>query len=92
VTKPLTFEGNRLVLNIDTDATGYAQVGFQDESGNPIEGFTVDDCVYINGDFVDKEVEWLRKGFDVSELEGRTVRLVFRMRGSKLYAMQFVRR
>jgi hypothetical protein len=92
VTKPLTFEGNRLVLNIDTDATGYAQVGFQDESGNPIEGFMVDDCVYINGDFVDKEVEWLRKGFDVSELEGRTVRLVFRMRGSKLYAMQFVRR
>lgn len=92
VTKPLTFEGNRLVLNIDTDATGYAQVGFQDESGNPIEGFMVDDCVYINGDFVDEEVEWLRKGFDVSDLEGRTVRLVFRMRGSKLYAMQFVRR
>ncbi|MGH7551142.1 MAG: LamG domain-containing protein [Gemmatimonadota bacterium] len=92
VTKPLSFEGNRLVLNIDTDAAGYAQVGFQGEGGNPIEGFSVDDCVYINGDFIEKEVEWLGKGFDVSELEGRTVRLVFRMRGSKLYAMQFVRR
>lgn len=92
VTKPFTFEGNRLVLNIDTNATGYAQVGFQDESGNPIEGFSLDDCIYINGDFIEKEVEWLTRGFDVSELEGRSVRLVFRMRGSKLYAMQFVRR
>ncbi len=92
VTKPLIFEGNRLLLNIDTNATGYAQVGFQDASGNPVPGFSVDDCVYINGDFIEKEVEWLEKGFDVSELEGRTVRVVFRMRGSKLYAMEFARR
>lgn len=92
VTKPLVFEGNRLVLNIDTDATGYAQVGILDENGRPIEGFSLDDCVYINGDFIEKEVEWLRKGTDVSALEGRTVQLVFRMRGSKLFAMQFVRR
>jgi hypothetical protein len=27
VTKPLVFKGNRLLLNIDTDAAGYAQVG-----------------------------------------------------------------
>lgn len=92
VTKPFTFEGNRLVLNIDTDATGYAQVGILDENSRPIPGFDVDSCVYINGDFIQKEVEWLEKGTDLSGLEGRTVQLVFRMRGSKLYAMQFVRR
>ena len=33
VTRPLTFEGNRLVLNIDTGATGYAQIGILDEDG-----------------------------------------------------------
>jgi len=92
ITKPLVFEGNRLRLNIDTDAAGYAQVGFLDEHGEPIEGFSVDNCIYINGDFIRTEVEWMGKGKDVSELEGKTVRLVFRMRGSKLYAMQFVRR
>ncbi len=90
VTKPFTFTGNRLTLNIDTDATGYAQVGFLDENGEPVDGFAVDDCVYINGDFVRTEAEWLSKGKDIRDLAGRTVQLVFRMRGSKLYAMQFV--
>lgn len=89
VTKPLVFDGNRLQLNIDTDAVGYAQVGFLNESGEPVEGFGVEDCVYINGDFVAGDVEWL-SGKDVSALAGRTVQIVFRMRGSKLYAMQFV--
>lgn len=88
VTKPLVFAGDTLELNIDTDALGYAQVGFLDEQGRPIEGFSVDDCIYINGDFIATDVEWLG-GKDVSALAGRTVQLVFRMRGSKLYAMQF---
>jgi len=91
-TRPLTFAGNRLVLNIDTDATGYTQVGFMDENGNTIEGFELEKCIYINGDFIEAEVEWLGTGMDVAKLSGKTVRLVFRMRGSKLYAMQFVQK
>ncbi|MYG29347.1 MAG: LamG domain-containing protein [Holophagales bacterium] len=90
VTRPLTFEGDRLQLNVDTDAVGYLQVGFLDEQGQPIEDYTVDDCVYVNGDFIAKEVDWLTTGADVSPLAGRTVQVVFRMRGAKLYAMQFV--
>ncbi len=116
VTRPLIFKGNRLVLNIDTDAAGYAQVGFLDEKGQPIKGFSVDDCVYINGDFIEAEVEWIKnqdvlpdiRGMserelffaakqlklskDLSALEGKIVHVVFRMRGAKLYSMQFVRR
>jgi hypothetical protein len=88
-TKPFTFEGGRLRLNIDTDAAGYAQVGFLDEKGLPIKGFSVDDCIYLNGDFIDTEVEWLGTGSDVSSLQGKTVQLIFRMRGSKLYSMRF---
>ena len=90
-TRRLTFQGNRLTLNIDTGATGYAQVGFLDNEGNPIPGYSVDDCIYVNGDFLDTPVEWLKHGSDMSPLEGRTVQMVFRMRGSKLFAMQFVR-
>ncbi len=89
--KPLRFEGNRLKLNLDTGAVGYAQVGFVDERGNPMPGYSVDDCVYLNGDFLDTPVEWAGKGSDVSALAGRVVQLVFRMRGTKLYALQFVR-
>ena len=91
VTKPLTFKGNRLLLNIDTDAAGYTQVGFLDENGDPVEGFDVEDCIYINGDFMDTEVEWIDKGKDLSELEGKPVQLVFRMRGSRLYSMRFTK-
>jgi len=114
ITKPFIFKGNRLILNIDTDAAGYAQVGFLNEQGKPIAGFTVDDCVYINGDFIAAEVEWiknsdaitiprgksiedvlpevkkLKMSKDVSALQEKTVQLVFRMRGAKLYSMQFV--
>ncbi len=92
VTRPFVFEGNRLALNIDTGAIGFAQVGLLDQGGKPIPGFGVDDCVYINGDFIDTEVEWLGKGSDVSALAGRPVQLVFQMRGTKLYSMQFVAR
>ena len=113
VSKPLVFKGNRLLLNIDTDAAGYAQVGFLDEKGKPIAGFGVDDCIYINGDFIDTEIEWFPnwqdfkdfegKNFeeiediskevnlskDLSSIAGKTVQVVFRLRGCKLYAMQF---
>jgi hypothetical protein len=88
-TRPLVFEGNRLVLNIDTDATGYTQVGLIGTDGKPIEGYGVDDCIYINGDFIETEVEWLKTGKDLAPLAGKPVQLVFRMRGSKLYSMQF---
>jgi hypothetical protein len=90
VTRPFTFTGRHLVLNIDTSAMGYAQVGLEDEHGQPIPGFGVEDCVFINGNFTAHPVEWLGRGTDVSVLSGRPVRLVVRMRGSALYAMQFV--
>lgn len=88
-TRPLKFQGNQLKLNLDTGAVGYAQVGFLDESGQPIPGFSVDECVYINGDFIGTPVEWMKRGTDVSVLQGRTVQIVVRLRGTKLYAMQF---
>jgi len=114
ITKPFVFIGNRLQINIDTDAAGYAQIGFLDENENPIDGFEVDNCIYVNGDFTNYEVEWIKNkndlptsesseeiewdklaegveiSADVSKLEGKAVRLIFRMRGSKLYAFQFV--
>jgi len=89
VTRPFTFDGDRLVLNINTGGMGYAQIGFEDEAGRPIPGFGVDDCVFINGNFVGHTAEWLGRGTDVTSLAGRTVRMVIRMRGASLYGLQF---
>lgn len=90
VTRPFTFTGRRLELNINTGAMGYAQVGLEDEQGRPIPGFGPDECVFINGNYVAHPVEWLGRGTDVSALAGRTLRLVIRMRGAALHALQFV--
>jgi hypothetical protein len=86
------FERRPEMLNIDTGATGFAQVGILDENGEPIEGVGVDDCVYINGDFIETEVEWLKKGTDLSALAGKPVKVMIRSRGTKLYSLQFVDR
>ena len=91
------------------------QVGFLDENGEAIPGYGLEECIYINGDFIKTPVEWLqnaeelagieihdkedyimystkaRTSMDVSSLAGQTVQLVFRMRGSKLYAMEFIK-
>ena len=90
VTRPFVFAGSRLELNINTGGLGYAQVGFEDEVGRPVPGFSVDECVFINGDFVQHTVEWLGRGKDLSELAGRPLRLIVKMRGSSLYALQFL--
>jgi len=90
VTRLLTFEGKRLELNINTGAMGYAQVGLEDAQGRPIPGFGLDDCVYINGNFVAHPVEWLGRGTDLSAMAGRPLRLIIKMRGASLHALQFV--
>jgi len=59
-------------------------------SGRPIPGFVLDDSVYIGGDFTVIEAEWLEGGKDLSRLAGRPDRLAFKVRGARLYAIQFV--
>ncbi len=89
VTRPIRVEGSKLVLNINTDAHGYAIVSLLDANNNPIPGFSNEEAVFINGNHIDIEAAWLEKGSDLSELKGRVVKVKFEMRGSKLYSLQF---
>ena len=91
VTKPITFEGNRLELNLSTSAAGGVFVELQDASGKPILGFTLKDCRELNTDDLAREVAW-KNGSDVSSLSGKPVRLRFRLKDADLYAFQFVKR
>lgn len=87
-TPPLTFDGARLRLNIDTGAMGTAFVEFRDEHGEPIPGFTLKDCEEIGGNFIDQAV-YFRGNPDVSSLAGRPVQLYFELKRAKFYAFQF---
>ena len=88
VTPPLVFEGHRLELNVNVATMGDARVEIQDADGNPIPGFTRDDCNRILMNDVAYTVGWGDTS-DVSALAGKPVRLRFEMRSAKLYAFQF---
>jgi hypothetical protein len=87
-TPPITFQGRRLRLNIDTGSAGTAFVELQDADGRPIPGFTLADCEEIGGNFIDQQVVW-KGNADVSGLAGKPVRLHVKAKRAKLYAFQF---
>ncbi|MHB0939376.1 MAG: glycoside hydrolase family protein [Armatimonadota bacterium] len=80
--------GNRLELNIDTEATGTAVVELLDEQGNVLPGYGRADCDVIGGNDLARAVTWKGKP-DLPALD-RPLRLRFIMRSTKLYAFQFV--
>ena len=64
-TKPIRFAGKKLTLNYASSARGGIRVGLLDKDGNPIEGYSLEDCPWIYGDSIDRVVEWKRgKGVD----------------------------
>ncbi len=87
-TPPLTFEGDRLELNVDTSAGGWAQVEIRSGSGRPLSGFTQDACDVVRSNATQRIVTW-NGSSDCSDLAGKPVRLRFTMRATKLYAFQF---
>ncbi|MEA3403664.1 MAG: hypothetical protein U9R79_20640, partial [Armatimonadota bacterium] len=89
VTKPLVFDGERLVLNFSTSAAGDIRVGLQDPSGQPIEGFALEDCDEVFGDEIERAVTWRGGESDVSALAGQPVRLRFVLRDADLYSLRF---
>ena len=88
LTPPLTFDGDRLELNIDMAAMGEARVELRDREGRPIDGFGAADCDRLTCNDVAARVRW-RGSEDLGALRGRPVRLHVRMRSAKLYAFQF---
>lgn len=88
ITKPLLFEGGELTMNYSTAAAGDIRVEIQDENGQAIEGFTLEDCPPIFGDELDGPVRW-KSGADLSELSAVPVRLRFLLRDADLFAIRF---
>lgn len=88
VTKPLTFEGNRLSLNFATSAAGGIRVEIQDAQGAPIPGYTLADADEVIGNEIDRSVCWRGKD-DVSPLAGKPIHLRFVMKDADLYSLKF---
>ena len=90
---PMSLNGKRLELNVDTSARGRVKVELLDIHGRPIHGYRLDgyslqDCDPVIANATNREVTWNGNG-DVSPLAGKPIRMHVRMRNAKLYAFQF---
>lgn len=88
LTRPLRFEGNRLVLNFSTSIAGSIRVEIQGADGKSVEGFALADCHETFGDSLERAVSW-KGGADVSRLAGKPVRLRFVMRDADVFSLRF---
>ena len=88
LTRPLTFEGHRLEINVDTGAGGSLRVELLDASGTPIPGYARADAQPVWGNSVCMPVHWAAQK-DLHLLSGKPVRLRFILRDCRLYAFQF---
>jgi hypothetical protein len=87
-TRPLTFTGDRLMLNFSTSAAGTIKVELQDPAGRPIPGFTLSECDDVFGDALDRAVTW-KESSHVGSLAGKPVRLRVSLRDADLFALRF---
>jgi len=86
-TRPLCFEGNRLVVNVRAPQ-GELKAELVDDSGRPVSGFALADCVPVGGDGVELPVRW-KGGRDLKELAGKPVRVRFQLTDASLYSFRF---
>jgi hypothetical protein len=88
ITKPVLFMGQHLMMNFSSSAAGDIRVELQDEAGNPMPGYALDDCFPVFGDSLERMLVW-KNGRDLSPLEGKPVRLRFVLKDADLYSFQF---
>ncbi len=88
VTKPLRFKGSRLEINYASSAAGGIRIELQDAKGQPIPGFTLDECPEIIGDQIERTVAW-KGGSDLSSLSGKAVRMRVVLKDADLYSIRF---
>jgi len=85
ITKPVTFTGDHLHLNVRSQ--GISRAELQDAKGTPLPGFTLNDCQPIQGDSIDHVVTW--SGGSLKPLNGQPVRLRVELDQADLFALQF---
>jgi hypothetical protein len=88
VTRPVVFSGDRLSLNFSSSAAGGLRVELQTAEGDPLAGFTLDECDELFGDTLDRTVSWNGRS-DLSALAGTPLRLRFALRDADLFGFQF---
>ncbi len=94
ITKPIIFTGTSMVMNYSTAANGSIRIEVQDEKGQPIPGFLLEESPVIFGDKIAGVVPWkhpqgMTDRSPFSRLAGKPVRFRIVMRDADIYSVQF---
>lgn len=85
LTRKMTADGKKhLFVNVDAPA-GSIAAEIIDSSGNPVKGYTIDDCIPVTGDTTSAMIKW-KSGSDLSFLNGKEYQIRFKTTDSKFYA------
>lgn len=87
VTKPLSFTGDRLQLNVDA-SLGNVRVEIQDADGRALPGFKLGDCIPNSEDNTELVVHW-RSGTSLEKITEQPIRLKIQLDNARLFAIQF---
>ena len=88
ITKPFIFKGTELEINFATSAAGGFLVEIENADGQPVSGYSQDECPEFIGDEIEHVVQW-KNGSDVGQLAGKPIRLRFVMKDADLYSFRF---
>lgn len=84
VTTPITFDGNRLLINYKANG-GTVRAQLTDLEGNVLEGFSYDDCIALTGDSIEQEICF---SGDLSKIN-QPVKVCFELTNAELYSYRF---
>ena len=88
VTKPLVFNGNKLLVNYSTSAAGSLRVEIQEPNGTPIPEFCLEKSELAVGDAIGAYLSW-QGNPDLAAWAGKPIRLRFVMLECDLYSFKF---
>lgn len=88
VTKPIVFQGSRLVLNYATSGAGSIRVEVQNARGEPLSLWRAEAGEELYGDELARPYRWLTAQ-DLAPCAGKPVRLRFVMQDADLYSIRF---
>ncbi len=86
--KLFTFTGRNMVVNYESTQNGSIRFGFRDSTGNPVQNFSLNECIPLSSNSFAHTVSW-NSGNDLTALVNKPVFLDVKMDNSDLYSIQF---
>ena len=88
ITRPVRFQGQKLVVNFRSSPQGNVRVELLDATGAALPGYAASDCRALRGDAVSATVAWT-KGDDLSALAGQPVCIRFILDDADVFSFHF---